>query len=318
MKNKNKSKNKLNVILKPIKNTFKNIFKVFNKIIKYIQNYFKTFVFIAIVVFVILPSDTSNNNFESIDTGINYNTIKLNLNGMILSSKEITKQVKQIIKDDKIKAVIFDVNSPGGGIAPSAEISEAIQLLAKHKLVVAYGSGIMASGSYYASIYADKIFASKATIVGSIGVIINGLDASNLMKKIGIKSQVIKAGSVKEAGSALKAWNDVEKKELKSITTNMYNMFINDIVKARGLKKSEHKKWGDAHIFLASKAKKLGLIDVVGNIFDVEKYIHKELNLGEQKLIYKPQKKNNEFLEILMHETKSFISAFAFNKISAI
>ena len=309
------SYNKAINILKWILNAFKNT-------IKYIQEHFKTFVLLFIVAFFALSNNSDKTN--DADIGANYNTLKIELSGMILSSKKIIKQVKQALNDDQIKAVILQINSPGGAIAPSSEISEAIKLLASKKLVVAYGNGIMASGSYYSAIWADKLFASKASIVGSIGVIINGFDASGLMGKVGLKSQVIKVGSVKEAGSMLKAWNKKERNELQSLTQNMYNMFVDDVANARGnkgIKKSEHKIWGDAHVFLAKQAKQLGLIDEVGNIFDVEKYVHDELKLGEGKIIYKPKPKQNELLELIDKNADDFEESFqaiAFYKLMAL
>ncbi len=303
-------------------NILKWILDVFKNTIKYIQEHFKTFVLLSIIAFFALSnnSDTTTNA----DTGANYNTLKIELSGMILSSKKIIKQVKQALSDDKIKAVILQINSPGGAIAPSSEISEAIKLLSSKKLVVAYGNGIMASGSYYSAIWADKLFASKASIVGSIGVIINGFDASELMGKVGLKTQVIKVGSVKEAGSVLKAWSKKERDELQSLTQNMYDMFVDDVANARaknGIKKSKHKIWADAHVFLAKRAKEMGLIDEVGNIFDVEKYIHNELKLGEEKIIYKPKPKQNEFLELIGKNADDFEESFqalAFYKLMAL
>jgi len=296
---------------------------VFKNTIKYIQEHFKTFVLLSIIAFFAFSGD-NNQKYDNIDSGSDYNVLKIELSGVILSSKKIIEQIKDAMVDDDIKAVVFVINSPGGAIAPSSEISEAIKLLASKKLVVAYGNGILASGSYYSAIWADKIFASKASVVGSIGVIINGFDVSGLMSKVGVKSQVVKVGSVKEAGSALKTWSKQEKAQLQSLTQDMYDMFVEDVSNARGdkgIKKSEHKIWGDAHVFLAKQAKQLGLIDEVGNIFDVEKYVHDELKLGEGKIIYKPKPKQNDFLELVGKNVNDFEESFqalAFYKLMAI
>jgi len=156
------------------------------------------------------------------------------------------------------------VNSPGGAVAPSVEISYAIKELKKKKPVVVYASGILASGSYYASIWADEIIANPGSMVGSIGVIMEGADLSGLMSKIGIKTQTVQAGKYKKVGTPDRPWKPYERAELNKVIQDTYNMFTSDVAAARHLKLAQKESWADAHIFTARQAKRVGLIDEVG------------------------------------------------------
>ena len=156
--------------------------------IEFIQNHFKAMVFLLIVVLIFFPKD------DSLEP---HNLEEIKLSGSIIDVSEVLKKIDDARKDEKVKGVLFVVDSPGGAVAPSVEISYAIKRLRESKPVVAYASGTMASGSYYASIWANEIIANPGSMVGSIGVIMQGADLSEIMQKIGIKSQVVMAGKYK-------------------------------------------------------------------------------------------------------------------------
>ncbi|XPV53190.1 MAG: signal peptide peptidase SppA [Halarcobacter ebronensis] len=164
------------------------------------------------------------------------NLQKIELSGPIMDSTKVLEQVNQAKEDNNIKGVLFVVNSPGGAVAPSVEIAYAIKELKELKPVVAYASGVMASGSYYASIWANKIIANPGSMVGSIGVIFQGANVEELMHKIGVKTQTVKVGKYKEAGTPTRAWENFEKAELEKVIDDTYDMFITDVGSARGLK----------------------------------------------------------------------------------
>jgi len=159
----------------------------------------------------------------------------------------------------------------------------------------------MASGGYYASIWASKIIANPGSLVGSIGVIMQSFDASELIKKIGIKPQTVKAGEYKEAGTPIRAWTDIEKKEIQKITQNTYDMFVTDVANARGLDKNKHKIYANAHIFTANEAFKVGLIDNVGTISKAKKEL---INLsGVTDPIWSKEDKMEKFMTKLINES---------------
>lgn len=181
---------------------------------------------------------------------------------------EVVQKIDEARLNDRVKGVLLVVNSPGGAVAPSIEVAYAIKRLRQIKPVVVYASGTIASGSYYSSIWANEIIANPGSMVGSIGVIMQGADLSEVMQKIGIKSQVVAAGKYKQLGTADRAWTEYEKDELNKVIQDTYNMFVTDVANARGLKVEDAPNFANAHIFTAHQAKDVGLVDKIGVGFD--------------------------------------------------
>ncbi len=231
------------------------MFKAIGNTIKWIGQHFLGMIFLLIVVVVFMPKPENSLNPANLQ--------EIELLGPIMSADTIIKEIEKAQKDPKIKGILLNVNSPGGAVPPSIEIAYAIKELKKHKPVIAYASGVMASGSYYASIYANKIIANPGSIVGSIGVIMQSLNAEELMKTIGVKTQIVKQGTYKEAGTPTREWTEEERAELETLTKDTYDLFVKDVATARGLEISDAKSYADAHIFSSKRAKEVGLIDEI-------------------------------------------------------
>jgi len=267
------------------------MFKKIGDTIKWIGDHFKGLLFLLILLVIFMPSG------EAPLKKANLQEIKLF--GPIMDAENILKEIEKAQKDKSIKGVLLNVNSPGGSVPPSIEISYAIRNLQKKKPVIAYASGIMASGSYYSSIYAKKIIANPGAIVGSIGVIMESANLKELMDKIGIKPQLVKQGTYKEAGTPTREWTPQEREELERLTQDTYDLFVSDVAKARGLDINHSKAYADAHIFLAQRAKEVGLIDEVGIISQAKEMLAKEAN------VTKPVWKKKDKLESFMEELSS-------------
>ena len=232
------------------------MFKAIGNMIKWIGQHFMGMLFLLIVFVVLMPSSSAQLNPANLQ--------EIKLTGPIMTADAILKEIEAAQKDTKIKGILLNVNSPGGAVPPSIEIAYAIKELKKHKPVVAYASGIMASGSYYASIYANTIIANPGSIVGSIGVIMESANIEELMNTIGVKTQIVKEGTYKEAGTPTREWTSEERAELERLTKDTYDLFVKDVAEARGLEVSNAKAYADAHIFSAKRAKEAGLIDSIG------------------------------------------------------
>ena len=271
------------------------MFSNIGKMIKWIGDHFKGMLFLLIVWVVFMPSST-----ESIESA---NLQEITLSGPIMSADKILKEIEAAQKNKRIKGVLLNVNSPGGAVPPSIEIAYAIRELQKHKPVIAYASGIMASGSYYSSIYAQKIIANPGSIVGSIGVIMESANVKKLMDTIGVETQIVKQGTYKEAGTPTRKWTKAERAELETLTKDTYDLFVSDVAKARGLKVADAKAYADAHIFSSKRAKEAGLIDEIG----VKSKARKELiTLAKvEKPVWKKKDKLESFMEEL--STKSIL-----------
>ena len=163
------------------------MFSTIGKAIKWIGQHFLGMLFLLIAFVVLMPTSTTELRPANLQ--------EIQLIGPIMNADALLKEIEEIQKDTKIKGVLLNINSPGGAVPPSIEIAYAIKALKEHKPVVAYASGIMASGSYYASIYANTIVANPGSIVGSIGVIMESANVEELMKTIGVETQIVKQGT---------------------------------------------------------------------------------------------------------------------------
>lgn len=264
----------------------------------FITKYFKTIVFLTIVYFIFFSTAED----ETI-AKYNANLQKIDLIGQIIDPSKVLEDIERASNDSNIKGVLFVIDSPGGAVAPSVEIAYAIKELSMKKPVVAYASGTIASGSYYASIWADKIIANPGSIVGSIGVIMQGFEASKLLENIGISSQTIKAGKYKESGTFTRKWTNDEEQELQGVINSTYNMFISDVAEARKLDIKKHTIFADAKIFTAYQAKDVGLVDEVATL-NFAKYSLIELSKVE-KPIWKKEDKFEKFMDKLMSQAIS-------------
>ncbi len=266
--------------------------------IQFIQRNFKTVLLLTIVYFVL--NNTTQEDLEQSNLQI------IELNGPIMIVDEILEKIQTAKTNPLIKGVLFKVNSPGGAVAPSVELAYAIKELNEIKPVVAYASGIMASGSYYASIWATKIIANPGSMIGSIGVIMQSVDASELMSKIGVKTQTVKVGTYKEAGTPTRQWTKDERTELQNMTQSTYDMFVADVANARNLKQKNHKAYADAHIFTASQAKKVKLIDEVATISRAKELV---ITLSKvKKPIWSKEDKMEKFMQKVLNNSIASIS----------
>ncbi len=282
-------------------NFFKMLFSPIIAILDFITKYFKTIVFLTIMYFLVVPSDEN-----IVDGNIHANLQKIELTGPIMDVSKVLEEIEKAKEDKNIKGVLFVVDSPGGSVAPSVEIAYAIKELKETKPVVAYASGVIASGSYYASIWANQIIANPGSMVGSIGVIMQGVNTEELMKKIGVSTQTVKAGKYKESGTPTRKWFDYEEKQLQDVINDTYNMFISDVASARNLDIKNHTSFADAKIFTSKQAKNVGLIDEVATLSYAQNSLIKLAKVD--KPVWSKEDKFEKFMNKFMSEAVSNIS----------
>jgi len=262
--------------------------------IGFIQNNFKALIFL-LIIFAIFYSSSEDKIKQP-------NLAKIYLTGPIMSADKFLEDVKEV-EDAKVKGILLIVDSPGGSVAPSVEMSLTIKRLKQKMPVVTYASGTIASGSYYASIWSNKIIANPGSTVGSIGVLFEGANIEGLMKKIGVESQVVKAGEYKEAGTMFRKWTPRERSHIESLIGDTYKMFTEDVAMARKLDINKTSSFADAKVFTARAAQKEGLIDDLGTQYDAEAALAKMANVKDP--VWLEKTKMNRFLERLVSETAS-------------
>lgn len=286
----------------------KCFFNFFGKIIRFINTYFKTFVFLFIVFLILVPNSASKSNFANLE--------RIDLKGEIFDSSKVLERIINAKNDDNIKGVLFVIDSPGGSFAPSMELALAIKNLKEKKPVVVYASGTMASGSYLAGVGANKILANPASFIGSIGVIMQGVDISELVNTLGIKEQSLQAGEFKSAGTFTRAWTAEEKKYLQNLINQSYDLFTSYVAKERGLNLDQKDIWANARVFLAKEASDLKLIDGLSDYENAKKEL--EHLAGIKNPIWKEEDKLDRFLDKLSISSSNFISKTISNALKGI
>ncbi len=176
----------------------------------------------------------------------------------------VREQLDRAKNDSAVKAIVIKINSPGGAVAASQEIAQEIKRM--EKPIVVFMGDMVASGGYYISAPADKIVAKKGTLTGSIGVISQFMDLSGLYEKLGIKTQTIKSGKHKDMFS--RELTEEEQKLWQTLSDELYGQFIEEVAEGRNLDVEEVKKLATGELFSGMQAKKLGLVDVLGNYQD--------------------------------------------------
>lgn len=278
----------------------KKLFLPITATLTFIQHHFKALLFILIVYLIFAPDDKKTltpNNLQHII-----------LKGPIFDVTSVVEDIEEARQDSYIKGVLFEVDSPGGAVAPSLEVAYALKRLKEAKPVVVYASGTLASGGYYASIWANEIIANPGSMVGSIGVIMQGANLNELMEKIGIKSQVVKAGKYKQVGTPDREWTPDERDELNKVIQDTYAMFVSDVANARGLDPGRSSAFADAHIFTARQAKEIGLVDSLGVLFDAKQHTVELSNV--QNPVWNKKDKFDRFMHQLGMESMLLLHTY--------
>jgi protease IV len=217
------------------------------------------------------------------------------VNSEITSSKEFRKHIEDILKDDTYKAVILDINSPGGTPIASDEISKSILELKKNKLpVYAIINDLGTSGAYWVAVSADKIYANEMSLVGSIGVLGSSFGFENFIENLNITHRRFVSGKFKDMRNPFRKPTEEENEKWQELLDEIHRIFINYVAKSRNLSFENVKEIATGEVFLGNKAKELKLIDEIGSIKDVKEIIEKELQEKPLYIEFGPKK---SFLE---------------------
>ncbi len=190
----------------------------------------------------------------------------VSVSGIITDSAEIAEQLEEFGRDDSVIAVVLRIDSPGGGVAASQEIYDAVLALKKQKKVVASMGSVAASGGLLIACSADKIVANPGTITGSISAIMQFANVEELLKKIGLKASAVKSGKYKDIGSPLREMTPEETKIIQELVDDIYNQFVDVIVRDRKISREQVLSIADGRVFSGRKAKEYGLVDHLGDM----------------------------------------------------
>lgn len=217
----------------------------------------------------------------------------IEISGSIMKSELIIKQIHKYRDNDSVKAIVLRINSPGGSVGPVQEIYREVSKL--QKPVVTSMGAVAASGGYYIASASDQIFANPGTITGSIGVIMQFIDAREFSEKIGIDMEIIKSCKYKDTGAPTKKLTQDKREVLQAALDDVHSQFVDAVLKGRehvGLTTEKVAQLADGRIFSGRQALGKKLIDQIGNLQDAIKYTAKKVGVtGKPKTIKaKPHK----------------------------
>jgi len=257
-------------------------------------------VYFVSLVFMVPEDETLSTSGERV--------AMIELTEPILDSQNIVRQFKKYRENRGVRAIVFRVDSPGGGVSASQEIYEEVKKTRNSgkPVVVSMGS-VAASGGYYVSCGASKIVANPGTLTGSIGVIFQFLHFNELMNKIGIDASTFKTGKYKDIGSPFRKTTEDEKKFFDQLLGDVYNQFVDVVAKERKMDRKRVVQYADGRVFTGRQAFEYGFVDTLGTLEDAITIAAKLGDISGKPKVVK-ERKVRTWLERLMGEAVTEIA----------
>ncbi len=225
----------------------------------------------------------------------------IELSGVILSPETVDSQLRKFGDDASVKAIVLRINSPGGGAAASQEIYHEVLRVRqeKHKKVIASIESVGASGAYYIASACDKIYANDASVVGSIGVIMEWTNYGDLLRWAKLKNVVIHAGELKDAGDPSRDLTPKEEAYFQSLVDNMYGQFVHDVATGRHTTEEKIKPLATGQVWTGQQSLPLGLIDKVGGYRVALMETAKDVGISGEPTVVRPAKQKRGLWTVL-------------------
>ncbi|MCM2303479.1 MAG: signal peptide peptidase SppA [Elusimicrobia bacterium] len=217
-------------------------------------------------------------------------------------AEQWSRRIEQLAETKGVKAIVLDINSPGGSVGAVQEIYMRIQRVKKEKKIpfVALFGDVSASGGYYLGAACDKIVAHPGTITGSIGVIFSVSNLEGLFQKVGYKQDPIKSGKHKDIGSPARPMTPEERAILQSLIDDAYGQFVQAVADGRKMTVEQVRPLADGRIYSGNQAKEAGLVDVLGDSFDATKLAAELGGIKDEKpRVRRDTEKLNDIFELL-------------------
>jgi protease IV len=201
--------------------------------------------------------------------------VRLTVNGIITTDQKRLDAIADAERDPRVKAMILAIDSPGGGVSAGEALHDAIARFAAKKPVVAVMGAVAASAGYMIAMPADRVFAGASTLTGSIGVLLETGEISGLLGKIGVTTDTITSGPLKDQPSLTRPLTPQGREVLRGIVLDLYDQFVAMVAKGRHMTPDAVRALADGRAYTGSQALKLGLIDAIGDERDARAWLRK-------------------------------------------
>jgi protease-4 len=198
---------------------------------------------------------------------------RLTISGIISDNRKLNEAINKLADNASVKALIVAIDSPGGSVAGGEGLHDAIARIAAKKPVVAVMGGTAASAGYMVAVPAERIFAREATLTGSIGVLLETGEVSGLLGKIGISTDAIVSGPLKDQPSFTKPMSPEGRQVLQALVMDMYDQFVGMVATGRHMDPARVRELADGRAYTGHQALKLGLVDQIGDEHDAREWL---------------------------------------------
>lgn len=206
---------------------------------------------------------------------------RLNIEGTITDDRQVTDALAEVEKDDSVRALIVAIDSPGGTVAGGEALTRAIQRVAAQKPVVAVMGGTAASAGYMVAMPAERVFARGSTLTGSIGVILQTTEFSELLARVGVRAEALTTGSLKDQPSPFRPLTEEGRAALQRVIGDMYDQFVGLVAEGRRLPVERVRAIADGRTFTGRQALAEGLVDEIGGEREARAWLAREKGVPE-------------------------------------
>lgn len=270
-----------------------------------------TLFLIIFSLFAINKKINNKNFFSTHNTEKKDYIANIRIQEVIMDDLDRIKKINELGEDTKVKAILVDINSPGGSTVGSEMIYNSLKKISKTKPVVVVMNSLAASGGYLIALGGDYIVAHNGTITGSIGVIIQSAEVTALAEKMGIKFENFKSNPLKANPNPTEKTNIESRKIMLDSVTNVYEYFIEQVASRRNLDIEYVRKIADGRIYSGRQAYDLKLVDAVGDHETALEWLYKEKNISRDlDIIEKKLKSKENLYERLFDDFETKISSF--------
>ena len=223
----------------------------------------------------------------------------------VAQSQDIVELIEKADKNTNIKAIILEINSPGGSAVASEEIANAVSKT--NKTTVAWIREIGASGAYWVASASDHIVANRVSVTGSIGVIASYLEFPGLLERYNVTYRRLVSGKYKDIGSPYKEMTEEESAVFQQSLDIIRDYFASEVAKNRNLNKKDVDKIANGLFYLGTQAKEIGLVDEIGGKDEVLRYIETKEGIKADIVEYKKEKSLLELLSDVFSQQSFFV-----------
>jgi protease-4 len=205
---------------------------------------------------------------------------RLTVSGVVTDDRKLAEAVTKLADNDSVKALIVAIDSPGGSVAGGEGLHDAIARVAGKKPVVAVMGGTAASAGYMVAVPAARIFAREGTLTGSIGVLLMTGEVSGLLKSIGVSTEAITSGPLKDQPSFIRPLTAQGRDVLQGLVMDMYDQFVGMVANGRHMDDGRVRELADGRAYTGRQALKLGLIDAIGGEPDARLWLAQQKDIS--------------------------------------